>query len=154
MSPVCNIRQWAVCVTSAAWIRLWYGFLYLLYPISSASTNCTRAWTGIWKYSTPDNEGPLKLNNKTKTLQSSWCTHRSRAINMHVCFSFFSYVPLLLYFGHFLSYFKRPANKYMFIIIHYYCYFCWSLSQRRIINKWLKILNTYLTDTHVSSYLL
>lgn len=66
MSPVCNIRKWAVCVTSAAWIRLWYGFLYLLYPTSSASTNCTRAWTGIWKYSTPDSEGTLKLNNKTK----------------------------------------------------------------------------------------
>lgn len=71
MSPVCNIRKWAVCVTSAAWIRLWYGFLYLLYPTSSASTNCTRAWTGIWKHSTTDSKETL--NWKLYTAEQLVC---------------------------------------------------------------------------------
>uniref|UniRef100_A0A0E9UF77 Uncharacterized protein n=1 Tax=Anguilla anguilla TaxID=7936 RepID=A0A0E9UF77_ANGAN len=30
MTPVWSMRKCAVCVTSAAWVRLWYGFLCLL----------------------------------------------------------------------------------------------------------------------------
>lgn len=85
MSPVCNIRKWAVCVTSAAWIRLWYGFLYLLYPISSASTNCTRAWTGIWKHSTTDSKETL--NWKLYTAEQLVCAQLKGYKNMYVFLS-------------------------------------------------------------------